>query len=410
MSCNNESIAQYERSILPKRTKELIQLVCNSIQSTYGIELKTYRENYVDYCYAETAAGKELTYGLGKGCNSKIGAYGECIEHLLLVLDCCEKKQIYFGQCKNYNFDTLLDHASKLNGFDELEFVKFDAYSEFDKEVYIPHCLVNHNYYNNKAELSEAEEFFTKYSTTSGTAFGATKIDAILHGTLELLERHYTSLLYLNLLGIDSDAHFSIVNPASFPLESKKIYSTIKERSVDLDVTTITLTNSDNISWFLTMCHNPSSREFLPKWGAGCSLNPHVALYRSLTECLQMVDSTRPDIAEEKIQYVIEEYPALAAVFFLDVDTLPLQNISFECSDIKTKKLMELKANEQLDVLFDTLQKSGRSLYYRELYNEHGYVVTSYATNTEKFFNVNHCMPSLPLRALDETLIKSELI
>ncbi len=75
-------LAMAERSVSESDTERIISQIVMNLESSEGYTFHHYPRGSVDVVFVLDPQGNEITYGLGKGLSSKIGAYAECIQML----------------------------------------------------------------------------------------------------------------------------------------------------------------------------------------------------------------------------------------------------------------------------------------------------------------------------------------
>ena len=132
----------------------------------------------------------------------------------------------------------------------------------------------------------------------------------------------------------------------------------------------------------------------LPQFGAGCSLLLDLAIYRSVGECLQMLDNYLEDNAESDRKFLAftEKFPRFRAIAHLNTSNL------FEEQDYANHAdQYEIPVKDQIALITRAMHRSG---FYPTKYVAHRafgfFLVCSYTPNLERFYNITKSMPVLP--------------
>ncbi|MCO6060210.1 YcaO-like family protein [Pseudomonas sp. MOB-449] len=270
-------IQNYERTQLDVSRKELLK------QAIDGLGLRCVVDKvdaYVAISALYDPAGSLVSEGAGKGFCCDIGATAEAIEHYCLQMEGGNETCLYPSKFISLQESVLKDGVIRnLSNFDGLlECVEFKAVYG-DGKVIIPKILVSPE---DDIQASPDCLFLERYSTNSGSAFGCTFEEAILHGVNEVLERHVLSLVMLDI--VDESSLVKVNKLSSEFLDSVFL-------SVDLAFSEETRVYyvSDVFGGFFCLAVRDCQEEdfLLPQIGSGCSQSFTLALTRAVFELRQ---------------------------------------------------------------------------------------------------------------------------
>ncbi|MBZ9569996.1 YcaO-related McrA-glycine thioamidation protein [Methanobrevibacter sp. TMH8] len=248
-----------------------------------------------------------------------------------------------------------------------------DIFSE--EEYYIPSNAIYHPYIpknnskyvqNNSNSVKNEDDGATAIfkGNTNGLASGNVLEEAVLHGTLEVIERDAWSIFELTKKNKREIAIDTIENPLINSLLEKfkkeSIDIKIMDLTADIDIPTIAATADD------TILQDPA----LLTLGVGTHLNPEIAVLRALTEVAQsratQIHGTREDTSRavfmRKAGYI--RMKKINSHYFDDEAEEDIIDIA-DIEDKSTKSLKkdieitlnELKSNGIEKVLFKDLTR-----------------------------------------------------
>ncbi len=189
---------------------------------------------------------------------------------------------LLFSEQQYKNRDSTNRHSQAFhylipNRFDINEVVEwFSAYSLTEKkEKYLLSDLAY-------AQFKErSEDALYAYPDSNGCASGNNYLEAILQGSLELIERDAVAIWWYNMC----ERSFLDMNSigSSYIEEIGKYYSSI-ERSLDI----IDITTDIGIPTFVAVSYDQTKRNGI-LYGFGCHVNPDIAVERAVTELNQLL-------------------------------------------------------------------------------------------------------------------------
>lgn len=399
-----EIIVDYERSIEIQQASNKILQVVDEISSQTNLQFYHHKKGHVDVVYVVDSRERELAYGLGKGIHSMIGAYGECIEHLI-YRDIGHHGQKGFSLAdfkttQGCQEDIILRYACGLSDApDEINCIQFNSVKS-DSKVFIPRSFVNYHFLQDSQKpLTQFKSFLSRYVTTSGTAFGLTEDDAFLHALNEVIERDLTSEFFLTISSMDflTKNTFAKLNKSTLPAYFQALIDDISKlytpSSIELYISKTIFGN-----WWSICIAKPSfsSSYLLPQWGAGCSLSYDLAIYRSITECIQMLDAyeVENEYADKNLLTFLQGYPYLE-----NIANLEAPNTFFEVPYETSNTTANLPIASQIDIICSNMILKGYRPAKHVASQGNSYsVVCAYVPNLERFYNITKCTPVLPLR------------
>lgn len=125
---------------------------------------------------------------------------------------------------------------------------------------------------------------FSKYATNNGCAIGVTRVEALIHGISEVIERDALSCFLLRTFVAREGAPVRIIDKKTLPHDYRTIVQTIEEM-VCSELTLVDITSDLGIPSCLALIQD--RRSLLPHVGAGTSLSSGYAIERAALEALQ---------------------------------------------------------------------------------------------------------------------------
>lgn len=407
-------LSDFERTVKCDIAAASILEVAANVAQSYNISFEIHRDGPIHAVYAYSANNTQVTYGLGKGPSSLIGAYGECIEHLhykeigrysehiIMCSEFCELQTAKADCILNYAF-SLDDHPVAIPCIPFRNLLNGDS-------IHLPTYYFNYHLLEKDVELKKAfYVFLSRYVTTSGTAFGLTEADATLHALNEIIERHITSTFLLYICGYQykSTMHFQTVDLSTVPSNMTQPLREIVSLSGGYPQLCVTKTHFGG--WWAFCLSSPcpaKSPYILPQWGAGFSLSFDVAVFRAISECLQMLTAYNDENKNEdrKLCLFLKQFPRFAPVAniaaFLPRSNVPFKDISL-CATID----LSMTVSEQIETIAKGMALAGATPYVHVAIQECLFsIVTAYAPNLERFYNITKCAPVLPLQYIRKNM------
>lgn len=405
----SNSFLDIERTIHMSDAEARICSAVASIQVQFDCRFHSYPRNSAYVAYVKSADGKEITYGLGKGEQAKIGAYGECIEHFFykriglsneITLDKGEFLASELAQT-----DLILRQAFELDGSpDVIRCVSFDSLVG-DGCVFLPTIYVNFEHFSPVETLNPFELFLTRYVTTSGTSFGLTEVDAVLHSLNEIIERDATSEFFISLLdlGFKLKNTFHSVREDALPESVLAILDQLKKTHQPSQLEFYMSRTVFGTFWAFCIARFPASSPFvLPQWGAGSSLSCELAIYRSISECLQMLDcyDKANDQSQRNLIHHSKKYSHFRTIAYLPVRERAVGKLE-NLSEWIIGDLAIGSPASQVNQIATNMSRLGFSpMKYIVEQSSLYCVATVFAPNLERFYNITKGMFALPMAYL----------
>ncbi|MDO7899637.1 YcaO-like family protein [Pseudomonas citrulli] len=321
--------------------------------------------------------------GAGKGLDSLIGALAEGIEH--------------FSTFQPPEEETTWDHSDNIStqkavaedGFftslppSEKPIECFKLTSLDKKEIlFVPRTLLCPNPSTNTDKGdSSTLSFLSRYSSNSGIAFGCTKNEALLHGALEVIERHILSLFFMTVCGLGPT--IKLYTPSTALIERALLNYPGAPTSVSgLRIIII----KDVLSVYFAVAFpkaGPGAHHLSPI-GSGCSLNIDTAIQRAVTEQLQSEDLYGPteEFLDRKTLDLLSESRQLKNL----IDFAPVRSAILSVLDCPLHEHIETVPS-QLDTLHKSLENEGRKIFYRTVtrFSCNSIVTQTYIPGLERF-------------------------
>lgn len=234
---------------------------------------------------------------------------------------------------------------------------------------------------NKYSDQSLAMQFLARYSSNSGTAFGCTEAEALLHGTHEIIERHILSLFFMSVCGIGPK--MTLYAPSKALLtKALQNNSYALEHAGELQI--VIVKDVLSVCFSVAFSKNGPGDSHLSPIGSGSSLDICTAIQRAVTEQLQ--SSELYDAAEESTDRKTFELLSCSNQLKNLIDLSPITKTSLPVLDDPLQTLTET-VSAQLDALQKNLLQSGFKLFRRTLLNHssNGIVTQSYIPGLERF-------------------------
>ena len=389
------TLPDLERSFSIEYSIPKIEKITEKFLHEHEVSLVQKEENLKSYVVAKKG-NDDFATGYGKGSHANIGAFGECIEHFH-ILDTAINHQKYIENVtinSLYQNDVFMRVGSNLHhtkpSIATLEYLKFDS----KESANFPFAFVNGDFYLEDDEPTASEEFFQRYASSSGTAFGFSFEDALLHATLEVIERHEISRLFLNLLNQYSDqTPYQLIDTYNFHEQITDLSNEVKSKINDKALISLVRKSEIGPYFSFTFFRKVVNGKERTVWGAGCSLYRDLAIYRSVAECQQTMDYDGLKV-DDQVDKLASRFASLRAVETIDISKINYHPHVFEPSPIEV-----MSVSRQLKVLSEMIKSSGRELlhYTHTTKVKDYYVVNALISDTERFFGIIFAIPVLPI-------------
>lgn len=397
-----EKIANFERSRSVHDSQQIVLTIVDKLSSKYGYHFKHYNRKSSDIVYVENKEGKEITYGLGKGIYSKLGAYGECIEHLLYEkIGENHSQKFFLGDLKNSSLikkDSILKYAFSLEGAPKeiecIQFIDIQGYAHW-----LPTIFVNYHLFEKTPLDTNFKRFLSKYVTTSGAAFGLCEEDAYLHALNETIERDLTSEFFMSIIDYQEGVknRFYQLSYEKFPFYLTKLVDAILQQYKAIEIEFYISKTIFNVWWCICIAKfGKDSHIILPQFGAGCSILYDLSIYRSLSECVQMIDNYIEKNALEniKLNEFVEKYPKFKNIaYFQTKSKFPIVDYN-SGNNIDTIPVLD-----QIEMIVTSMKQQG-FLPLKHISFKQGdcHLVCAYTPDLERFYNITKSTTPLPIQ------------
>lgn len=251
-------------------------------------------DSRLEVSYCSIVHGDYIDFGSGKGRNHQIGAIAEAVEHKVL-----RKPKNPFGGLiaitdvslqPTFESDTFVRYLAEIEPANKVGTYPFTC-ARTNILVHVPAGYVDPGYFETGSEEHSATDLkFRKYCSNNGCALGLDQSEAILHGLNEAIERHYESLLYLDVLGYPSGTEWFLFEEngdSSFLCKKDLIESKFGQT-----LTIVSRTSFNSFVAFSFLVHPIFG--YSTQIGAGSSIYLRCALLRSIDELAQSLVLTSP--------------------------------------------------------------------------------------------------------------------
>jgi len=380
----------FERDFTPNEAQQRVELVFSNLELAI-LEERTELGFLASHVVVEGPDGV-ISSGSGKGIYHRTGAKAESIEHYLtqtILAETFARGQTYaIADQSALLLDGIIQSLRKFTEC-EVPVISLKAYDDPQEEVLVPHILLNPDVSDVHEKPTDANRFMSKYSTNSGTAFGLTAEEALLHALMECIERHSQSMLFLGLVGKDIPVGFyHFLNPNA--TTTIPVYN----RFADLpDFTVFGCKANGGVYFFCATEAKPVNR--LAEFGAGCSFNASYALERAVTEyaqCIGIVGGAELD-EDKRAHDLFDRLPGLKTLEALTVGSDVVASGNFindaVLSDVLKEWTVARNCSLPKSMLSDCV-KSLRSENYSVLqridkFGETGYIARVYVPGFDRF-------------------------
>lgn len=336
--------------------------------------------------------------GAGKGPNSLIGALAESIEHLSTfqlneddrsIQRCGFIASQKAAECDG--FLTSLPCRSEL-----IDCFRLKTLNETE-ELLVPSTLLSPLLKADSSRNAGASmQFLTRYSSNSGTAFGCTKAEALLHGINEVIERHVLSRFFMAICAIGPA--MKLYSPSKDLLaRSLQNNPSALERAHQLQI--IIIKDVMNVYFSVAIPKSGPGEFHLSPIGSGCSLDICTAIQRATTEQFQVHELY--DDAQEAIDRRTLAFLTNSSKLKHLVDLQPVKNTTPPILDSPLTNFTT-SIHTQLDILKQNLSNTNRTIFHRVVaqYSDNGIVCQAYIPGLERFNLIRNGYLVAPQRVL----------
>jgi len=339
--------------------------------------------------------------GAGKGPDSLIGALAESIEHLSMFQFNTDDSSVqscgFIASQKAAENDGLF--TSLPNSLELIKSFKLTTPDQ-NKELFVPKILLCPRMEG--ASLSGENTgmyFLSRYSSNSGTAFGCTKPEALLHGINEVIERHILSCFFMAVCSIGPS--IKLYTPSK-PLLAKALQNNDYALALADKLQIIVIKDVMSVFFSVALPKSGPGHHHLSPIGSGCSLDICTAIRRAVTEQFQvseLYDDAQESIDRTTLSFLASLEKLKPLIDFEAVSTLRLPILDSPLVDF------EKSVPAQLESLENSLLRTGKAPYYRTVarYSDDGIVCQSYIPGLERFNLIRNGCHVAPQRFLRQT-------
>lgn len=386
----------FEREFSASCSEDKIRQAISSLSFEPSVKY-TNSSKCVATCTLEDAGGSAVAEGAGKGQHCQVGALAESIEHYALEHGSSRGLVTRpINEIRHQGFTRIDGILANLPDSERtIECVELIDLRN-GRSAIVPAVLqLPGKHLMEKNSVQTETAFLSRYSTNSGTAFGCSENEAILHGLNEVLERHMLSKILMSLCAQHDSIQLRSVAAAAlsevFPKNSTFI-------SLATNMKILMTETIHGVYFAMAIPKRPDGRYLLCPVGSGCSLDPKVAIERAVTELHQtMTLYDQQEKATDLSALALANYsPALRPLINLEV----LRNTELFCRRLDPPR--RLSVDEQIEFIVEKLAMTGSRAFKRTLLSvENGCAVTQvYVPGLERFNLVRAGIPVVPQHLL----------
>jgi ribosomal protein S12 methylthiotransferase accessory factor len=386
----------YEREFSIDGSKAKIIEAVSALSLEYSCSYEC-KSKLVALCKLRNSRGVDISQGAGKGRNCLVGAIAESLEHF--VLDHHSSRGLVSARVDEVrnqrilNLDGLLANLPDTNALIDC----FEMADMQDRAVAILPAVLqlpHRNVAERTAALPEAS-YLTRYSSNSGAAFGCSKDEAILHGLNELLERHTLSKILMSLCG----QHERLLLQSPSPGVLDEVFSADNQlRALSENMKLLVTKTIFGVYFCMAIPKKPDGRYPICPTGSGCSVSPHVAIERAVTELLQTLTlfNQTEKVNDQKAYELMRRSLKLRPLISLEI----LRN--WDLTSNRYDPPRRVSVRDQIDYVLEKIFATGRRVFHRTLFQfSNGCVVTQlYIPGLERFNLVRAGIPVVPQHLL----------
>lgn len=321
--------------------------------------------------------------GAGKGPDALIGALAESIEHFSTFRshtdDHISQRSESIATQKTAENDGLfinLPHSEEL--------IKCFKLTTLDnKQTLLIPCILLCPRTADKSlsKNSSAVNFLNRYSSNSGIAYGCTEDEALLHGTLEVIERHILSLFFMATCAIGPK--IDLYKPSKDLLrKSLQNDESSLERADKLQI--IIIKDVMSVYFSVAIPKEGPGGLHLSSIGSGCSLDICTAIQRAVTEQFQadvLYDAAEEANDRKTLDLLSSSKNLKSLIDFSPIKNLRLPTFHYHSQNSRTT------VSEQIKTLDAELLKTNKQIFRRTVtrFSDKSIVPQTYIPGLERF-------------------------
>lgn len=340
--------------------------------------------------------GKLVESGAGKGSESLVGALAESLEHLAtfhinkseVTTQPGDRIAIQIGaECDGFLRNLANDKSP-------IECYKLQNL-EKKHDLLVPTIILSPQSKTPCITENHTSHFLHRYSSNSGTAFGCTEAEALLHGTHEVIERHILSQLFIGICSLGENT--TLYSPSASLLENALDYDASAIMSAK-KLKVILIKDVFDVFFAIALPKAGPGDMHLSPIGSGCSLDIKIAIQRAVSE--QFQTEALYGLDEEANDLKILEVLASSKKLIPLIDFNTVKNLKLPLMEMPDER-MASTVQQQLTNLSQALARAGRKIYYRTLARFDECAVTQvYIPGLERFNLIRHGCLVAPQRTL----------
>lgn len=329
---------------------------------------------YSELFHKETNISASCGYGKGTSKMALLGSKFEALENYTSIASNLniEYENISFEELitrknqiirsKIFSQILLEEKYQKIS----LPWTRYQNYFNPADYTYVPIASINPLYLDKRLsdDIFPYEEIYIE-STNNGVAIGCSLDEAIVHATLEIIERDAASIFLIKNFISDKNHTIKIINAKKLTGDNLLAYNFLKNNSKQNPII-IFLENDFNIPAFCTYIANSN----VPIVGFGASQSTEYALHRSLLECIEQ-KAINDSLKLQNLSYatIFPTLPKFRDCMKFNLRQLikrkPIEKIVLE-DDEQNLKFLDLKLYKEQ--LMQKIREKGFSIYYKILY------------------------------------------
>ena len=342
-------------------------------QHEFGEQFPIFKTYLTDESHNQFIGG-----GKGFGILGQVSSLAEALQHFI------EYSTIYL---LNKNQQTTFLSAEKIFTAPHLnKYIKYKnllekypnkhyeclSYQNFaNKKEYLYYPLamsqVRYKYFANPNAIDIQDLAWRSHDT--GSSFGLSFSEAMLHGINEWIEKDSYAKFLINSFFTRSAAPAKIISRQTMPAYIQEFIKYINEKFAD-DLIIIDITSELKIPSFVVTFQNQSDCHIQPK-GLACSLDKDYALEKAIFEALQcrLLYNENSKLRQLQMTDNFSKYQMFLNACILNLDKLNKHEVNF--ADLPNYN--NLTVNEQVAHINNTLIANSYIIYYRKFMETQNY-------------------------------------
>ena len=340
----------------------------------------------------------ERGFGKGNSEEAQLGAKFEALEHFTSIVSHLNINYCYTSltelQAMGCSIIKSKIPRQILNNSkyqrQKLAWLKYTDYSKSTEHAYAPAASVNPFYLldNKFPEDNFPYDEIYMQNSNNGVAIGCNQTEALIHAISECIERDALSFFLADNFILQRPNSLQLVDPMTISLNNQELIERLKNE-LQLEAKILYMLNDFGVPSFCTVIQD--SHFVAPIQGFGASLNAEHALYRSICECIELLNFYDDiDSYESKTALkIFVQIPKLLNCVQFDINQI-ISNGNFSTLDFASiPTYTAIQLDTYLQELIQRVLNTGFSVYYKILYKSEN-ICTAHAIipETENLFNI----------------------